>query len=137
MSTYNQSLPTCLNSLSIIFSTFIQVIPSDKNRHFYGCMSLYTCLCFSECMLPTRTFLVAQTLKNPLPMLETRVRSLGWEDALEKRMAAHSSIPAWRILWRGACRLQAMGLQKSDMSDTSQFPNCYLQTLIIKDRCVG
>ena len=32
-------------------------------------------------------------------MPETRVPSLGWEDPLEKGMAAHSSILAWRILW--------------------------------------
>ena len=32
-------------------------------------------------------------------MQETQVRSLGWEDPLEKGMAAHSSILAWRILW--------------------------------------
>ena len=30
---------------------------------------------------------------------ETRVRSLGWEDPLEKETATHSSIPAWRIPW--------------------------------------
>ena len=34
-----------------------------------------------------------------LPMLETWVRSLGWEDLLENGMASHSSILAWRILW--------------------------------------
>ena len=32
-------------------------------------------------------------------MQETRVQSLGWEDPLEKKMAAHSSILAWRIPW--------------------------------------
>ena len=32
-------------------------------------------------------------------MQETQVRSLGWEDALEKEMATHSSILAWEILW--------------------------------------
>ena len=32
-------------------------------------------------------------------MQETQVRSLGWEDALEKEMATHSSILAWRIPW--------------------------------------
>ena len=41
--------------------------------------------------------LVAQTLKNLPAMQETWVRSLGWEDPLEKGMAAHSSILAWRI----------------------------------------
>ena len=37
--------------------------------------------------------------KYPLAMQETQVRSLGQEDPLEERMAAHSSIPAWRIPW--------------------------------------
>ena len=35
-------------------------------------------------------------------MWETRIRSLGWEDSLEEEMAAHSSILAWVIPWRGA-----------------------------------
>ena len=44
-------------------------------------------------------FLVAQTVKNLPAMLETQVRSLGRDDPLEKRMATHSSILAWRIPW--------------------------------------
>ena len=40
------------------------------------------------------TSLVAQMVKRLLPMQETRVQSLGWEDPLEKEMAAHSSILA-------------------------------------------
>ena len=43
--------------------------------------------------------LVAQLVKNLPAMWETWVRSLGWEDPLEKRMATHSSILAWRIPW--------------------------------------
>ena len=43
--------------------------------------------------------LVAQLVKNPPGMQETWVRSLGWEDALEKGTATHSSILAWRIPW--------------------------------------
>ena len=43
--------------------------------------------------------LVAQRLKRLPPMQETRVRSLGREDPLEKEMATHSSILAWRIPW--------------------------------------
>ena len=46
-----------------------------------------------------RTSLVAQTVKNPSAMQETWVRSLDWEDPLEKEMATHSSILAWRIPW--------------------------------------
>ena len=43
--------------------------------------------------------LVAQTVKNPPAMQETLVRSLGQEDPLEKRMATHFSVHAWRIPW--------------------------------------
>ena len=43
--------------------------------------------------------LVAQMVKNLPAMQETWVRSLSQEDPLEKRMAIHSSILAWRILW--------------------------------------
>ena len=43
--------------------------------------------------------LAAQLVKNPPAMWETRVRSLGWEDPLEKEKATHSSILAWRIPW--------------------------------------
>ena len=43
-------------------------------------------------------------------MRETRVWSLGWEDPLEKEMATHSNILAWRIPWmEEPCRLQSMG----------------------------
>ena len=42
---------------------------------------------------------MAQRLKHLPPMWETRVRSLGREDPLEKEMATHSSILAWRIPW--------------------------------------
>ena len=43
--------------------------------------------------------LVAQMLKHLPAMWETWVRYLGWEDPLEKKMATHSSILAWRIPW--------------------------------------
>ena len=43
--------------------------------------------------------LTAQMVKNPPTMQETWVRSLGWEDTLEKGMATHSRILAWRIPW--------------------------------------
>ena len=43
--------------------------------------------------------LVAQLVKNLPTMWETWVRSLSWEDPLEKGMATHSSILAWRIPW--------------------------------------
>ena len=56
---------------------------------------------------------VAQTVKNLPAMCETRVQSLDWEDPLEKGMATHFSILAWRILWtEEAGGLQSMGLQR-------------------------
>ena len=60
-----------------------------------------------------RASLVAQTVKHLSAMQETRVRSLGWEDPLEKEMAAHSSILAWRIPGtEEPGGLQSMGLQR-------------------------
>ena len=57
--------------------------------------------------------LVAQRLKLLPPMWETQVRSLGWEDPLEKEMATHSSILAWRIPWtEEPGGLQSMGSQR-------------------------
>ena len=57
--------------------------------------------------------LVAQTVKQLPAMWETWVQSLGWEDPLEKEMAAHSSILAWKIPWtEEPGRLQSMGSQR-------------------------
>ena len=61
--------------------------------------------------------LVAQMVKYPPAMWETWVLFLGWEDTLEKGMATHSSILAWRIPWtEEPGRLQSMGSQ----SDTTE-----------------
>ena len=54
-------------------------------------------------------------VKNLPTMQETQVQSLGQEDPLEKEMANHSSIPAWRIPWTEETGgLQSMGLKESD-----------------------
>ena len=59
-----------------------------------------------------RASLVAQLVKNPPAMWETWVRSLGWEDTLEKGTATHSSILAWRIPWtEEPGGLQSLGSQ--------------------------
>ena len=55
---------------------------------------------------------MAQTVKRLPAMWETRVRSLGWEDPLEKEMATHSSALAWKIPWtEEPGGLQSMWLQ--------------------------
>ena len=56
---------------------------------------------------------MAQMVKRLPTMLETPVRSLGWEVPLEKKMATHSSILAWKIPWmEEPSRLQSTGLQR-------------------------
>ena len=50
-------------------------------------------------IVPLLGFLVAQTVKNLPARQEPWVRSLGWEDSLEKGMATHSIILTWRIPW--------------------------------------
>ena len=61
------------------------------------------CLCFLF-----RDSFVAQLVKNPPAMQETLVQFLGQEDPLEKGMATHSSILAWRIPWT----IESMRLQR-------------------------
>ena len=74
---------------------------SAKQRHFKGMTSL-----------------VAQTVKHLLTMRETWVQSLGWEDLLDKGMATHSSILAWRIPWtEEPGGLQSIGHKEFDMTE--------------------
>ena len=59
--------------------------------------------------------MVAQRVENLPVMQEIQVRSLGWEDPMEKSMATHSSTVAWRIPWtEKPGRLQSMGLDMTE-----------------------
>ena len=61
----------------------------------------------------TLASLMAQMVKCLPTMWETRIQSLGWGDLLEKEMATHSIILAWKIPWmKEPGRLQSMGLQR-------------------------
>ena len=60
---------------------------------------------------------MAQLVENPPEMWETWVRSLGWGDPLEKGMATHSSILAWRIPWT----VKSMGSQGVGLSRLRDF----------------
>ena len=63
--------------------------------------------------LPSMASLVAQMVKRLPAMQETWVQLLGWEDALEKGKAIHSSILAWRIPWiEEPGRQQSMGSER-------------------------
>ena len=79
------------------------------------CLSMYAS---SEVpTIPTRiglqASLVAQLVKNLPAVQQTWVRSLGWEDPMEKEMAPYSSILAWKISWtKKPGGLQSMGSQR-------------------------
>ena len=67
----------------------------------------------SSLTINNKNFPIAKMVKNLSVMPETRVKSLDWEVPLEKGMAIHSSILAWRILWTVKPGwLQSVGLQR-------------------------
>ena len=77
--------------------------------------------------------LVAQRLKHLPPMWETRVQSLGREDPLEKEVATHSSIPAWRIPWmEEPGGLQSTGPQRVGHDWATSLFIQFIRWLIIK-----
>ena len=60
--------------------------------------------------------LLSSSIRNLPAIQETWVQFLGWEDHLEKEVATHSSILAWKIPWtEEPGRLQSVGSQESDM----------------------
>ena len=75
-----------------------------------------------------RASLIAQSLKNLPAVQETQVRSLSWEDPLEKEMATHSSILAWKISWTqepgGLC--SPWGREESGMTEQLTLITVYL-----------
>ena len=79
-----------------------------------------------------------QAVKNSPAMLETLVRSLGWEDALEKEMATLSSILAWRISWTEepsklhGLQPQVHGVTKSRMWLSDSHTDTHTHTLLLK-----
>jgi len=94
-----------------------KTLPQTNNKQTpppHQPIEVSNCTIKVECKLCyLRASLVAQPLKHLPGMWETRVRSLGREDPLEKEMASHSSTLAWRIPWaEEPGRLQSMGSQR-------------------------
>ena len=80
---------------------YLLPIPTLSGPFIWPCLQLYW------------ASLVAHLVKNLPAVQETGVRSLGWEDPLQKGMATHSSILAWKISWtQEPGGLQSMGLQR-------------------------
>ena len=80
-----------------------------------------------------RASLVAQTVKSLPAMWETQILSLGWEDPLEKEMATHSSILAWKIPWTESLAVySSWGCKESDMTDfTIIIYKIYMKILVV------
>ena len=69
---------------------------------------------------------MAQTVKCLPVMQETWVRFLGWEDPLEKEMATHFSILAWKIPWtEEPRRLPSLGSRRVDTAEQLHFTSLY------------
>ena len=71
-------------------------------------------LLFCTCTLAS---LVAQTVKNLPVMQKTWIWSLGWKDPLEKGMATHSNILAWKFPWTEESVYSPWGSKKLDMTE--------------------
>ena len=81
---------------------------------------------------------MAQRIKRLPAMQETRVRSLGWEDPLEKEMSTHSSVLAWEIPWTEFGGLQSMGSQRvrhDCVTKQQHFPCYVVKFLVLKNIC--
>ena len=114
---------TCVHSFILYFSRQIfmehllyaicTVLGDKLYVHMLGDkLYIHMPLIFFRICFITRASLVVQPVENPPAMCEAWVRSLGWEDPMEKGTATHSSIFAWRIPWTvEPGRLQSMGSQ--------------------------
>ena len=99
-----------ISSLFNLFILDLQALFWNGGKDWFKATDLFNVFDFD---LVVWASLVAQTVKNLPAMQETLVWSLGWEDPLEKGMATHSSILAWKILWtEGPGGLQSMELQR-------------------------
>ena len=113
------------------------------HSHHYLC-SIQTVLNLAKAILPSllaKASLLAQMVKNLPAVQKTWVWSLGWEDLLEKGMAAHSSILAWRTPWtEEPGRLQPIGSQKvghDGVTNTYFPPSCLLSIYIPQNTVRG
>ena len=108
-----------------------ELLGSESRKQLQGpCSDLFSaCLGWLFRSFPfCSTSLVAQRVKRLLTRRETQVQSLGQEDLLEKEMATHSSILAWKIPWTEMPgRLQSMGSQRVGHDFTFTFPSFILQ----------
>ena len=93
--------------------TLLKDEDSYRKSHRLGLSGCFLKVSFDFPLFSSVTSLVAQTVKCLPAIRETRVQPLSWENPLEKEMATHSSISAWKIPWTEELgRLQSMVLQR-------------------------
>ena len=85
------------NKLSYIIKCLLPVVFVQLRKQAWSLVIVCTFFPFLQPLRVEAMLLVAQMIKNLPAVWETWVRSLDWEDPLEKRMATHSIIRAWRI----------------------------------------
>ena len=113
--------------------TFSATVNLRRETEFMIVIPLLECfyrkkkICFANIRFHRRASLVDQMIKNLPAMRETWVWSLGWEDPLEKEMATHFSILAWRITWTQSL----VGFSPCDckqLDNTRQFTHTHTHT---------
>ena len=116
----NSTLLLWLLNYSLVFSPYKRELTKRVNLLFlfinkassFSCSNRYLSA-FRDLSTEIQASLLAQMVKNLPAMQETQVQSLDWDDPLEKGMATHSSILAWRIPNRGAWWATVRGLMKN------------------------
>ena len=84
--------------------------------YIFPCQYIEAYVSLYKDLIVFQASLMAQMVNNLPAMQETWVPSLGQDDSMEKGMATHSSVLAWRIPWtEEPGRLQSVGLKESDM----------------------
>ena len=100
--------PTCLQFVNSQTSALME--SNEGNVSFITLFSIHP---YKWCLKVRKGFPGGSAVKNPPAKQETWVQFLGWQDPLEKEMATHSSILAWRIPWTEECgRQPLMGSQR-------------------------
>ena len=85
-------------------------------------------------VIMTLGFLGGSVVKNPPDKQEMQVRSLGWEDPLEKKVATHSRILAWEIPWTEEATVHGVAKKRTQLSNDSNSPNSDLEILYVIGR---
>ena len=111
--------PRLIYNSSIFSFSFKKEVTRSNKKLLKNIWGFFTCHIVAN-------FLEAQSAKNPPAMQETQVPSLCWEDPLEKEMATHSCILAWKIPDRGAWSATVLGVARVEHNWQWGNPHCHI-----------